>query len=115
LSATTNALDAYQRAACRTAPGPHDEKALAIYALGLAGEAGEVVELVKKHLGHGHQLDKDKLTRELGDVAWYLAVLAMSQGINLSEIAARNLAKLRERYPAGFSHEASQQRKAGDE
>lgn len=108
----TNALDVYQRLAMRTAPEPHDNTMLAVFGLGVAGEAGEVAELIKKFVGHGHDLDPTKLTKELGDVLWYVAVIARSRGIDLSEVAARNVAKLQERYPEGFSHEASRERKA---
>lgn len=100
----------YQRAAMRTASGDPPEKALSIRALGLAGEAGEVVELIKKHLGHGHELDRDKLCKELGDVLWYVATLADAAGIRLEEVALKNVQKLRERYPQGFSHDASRNR-----
>ncbi len=108
-------FDDYQAEAMRTAPGPHDEKQLAVFALGVAGEAGEVAELIKKHIGHGHLLDREKLCKELGDVAWYVAVLAQVCGIPLSEVASKNVAKLRARYPEGFSEQASQNRKPGDQ
>lgn len=80
---------------------------LAINALGVAGEAGEVADLVKKHVGHGHALDRDKLAKELGDVLWYVAALAHDIGIDLSTVAALNIEKLRRRYPDGFSTERS--------
>lgn len=83
-------------------------------AMGLAGEAGEVVDLLKKHLYHGHSLDRDKLTKELGDCLWYLAVLAHLNGVDLADVAAANVVKLRARYPDGFSEERSRNRKPGD-
>jgi NTP pyrophosphatase (non-canonical NTP hydrolase) len=83
------------------------EQCLAMTGLGLGGEAGEAQDLVKKHLFHGHALDKEKLTKELGDVLWYVAVMANVIGVSLSEVAARNIAKLRARYPEGFSVERS--------
>lgn len=107
-------FDAYQSEALRTAPEPHDERQLAIFALGLAGETGEVIELVKKHIGHGHALDREKMCKELGDVCWYLATLAKACGIPLSEVAEKNVAKLRARYPDGFDPKLSQNRKPGD-
>lgn len=100
-------LDEYQNLAMRTAGGEGDAMALAVASLGLAGEAGEVVELVKKHLGHGHGLDREKLQKELGDVLWYVARVADWADLSLGDIAAANVAKLRARYPAGFSHERS--------
>jgi NTP pyrophosphatase (non-canonical NTP hydrolase) len=78
--------------------------------LGIAGEAGEVADLLKKHLGHGHELDREKLKKELGDVLWYTARIAMHFGFGLEDVARANVAKLRQRYPAGFSTEASKRR-----
>lgn len=79
--------------------------------LGLAGEAGETVELVKKWAFHDRPLDRAKLTKELGDVLWYLTALARTQGITLEEVAAENVAKLEARYPTGtYSHEANHAR-----
>jgi NTP pyrophosphatase (non-canonical NTP hydrolase) len=72
-------------------------------ALGLAGEAGEYVELIKKWAYHSNPLDPEKAAKELGDVLWYVAVAAHTIGFDLSDIAARNVAKLRERYPEGFT------------
>lgn len=77
---------------------------LAVMALGLAGEAGEVIEMVKKYLGHGHQLTKPGLEKELGDVLWYISAVTSLNGIDLNEVAATNIAKLRARYPQGFNH-----------
>ncbi len=98
-----DALDVYQFEARRTV----GDSTLAVLALGVAGEAGEVADLIKKHVGHGHQLDKDKLVKELGDVLYYVATLADAVGVPLSEVAAKNIAKLRVRYPDGFSTERS--------
>lgn len=98
-------LDEYQRLAMRThQPG---ELRLPCYALGVAGEAGEVADMVKKHLGHGHELDRDKLIKELGDVLWYVAGLAHLFDVSLSTVAEANVHKLEKRYPNGFSSEAS--------
>lgn len=84
---------------------------LIIGALGISGEAGEVTDYIKKVAFHGHELDKDKLVKEIGDVLWYAALLADTIGINLEEIAIRNIDKLKIRYPEGFSHENSINRK----
>lgn len=75
--------------------------------LGLAGESGEVADCVKKIVAHGHPLDAEKLAKELGDVLWYLAVMADAIGYSLEDIAAQNIVKLKARYPEGFSHERS--------
>lgn len=78
--------------------------------MGLCGESGEVIDLVKKHLHQGHALDKQKLAKELGDVAWYLAETAFALDLSLEEVLRGNLEKLKKRYPAGFDTERSQNR-----
>ncbi len=70
--------------------------------MGLCGESGEAIDLMKKHLYQGHDLDKAKLVKELGDVAWYLAEAATGLGVDLSDILQGNLDKLHARYPQGF-------------
>ena len=82
------------------------------YALGLTGEAGEVAELIKKHVFHKHPLEKEKLIKELGDVAWYLVALAETNGIPLADIFAANISKLKARYPDGFKTQDSYNRSA---
>ena len=74
---------------------------------GLNGEAGEVIDLVKKHLFHGHDLDVEKIKLELGDVLWYIAECADALDLDLEDIAKANIAKLKARYPEGFSFERS--------
>ena len=71
-------------------------------ALGLAGEVGEVVELIKKDRYHGLPLDADKLRSEVGDVLWYLTDLCAQAGFTLADAAQANVDKLRKRYPNGF-------------
>jgi NTP pyrophosphatase (non-canonical NTP hydrolase) len=107
-------LNEYQRLAQRTVN--HDLSArdrLLTAVLGL-GEAGEVQGVVKKWLGHGHPMDRDKIIDELGDVLWYIQENAAILGVSLEEVAARNIAKLRKRYPQGFSAEASLHRAEDD-
>lgn len=103
-------LDEYQQDALRTAPRKNTALSLAVLALGMTGEAGEVADLVKKHLGHGHPLDRDAIKKELGDVLWYLAALAERLNLTLPEIAEANINKLRARYPNGFSKARSRNR-----
>jgi 4-alpha-glucanotransferase len=71
--------------------------------MGLCGESGEAIDIVKKHLHQGHELDKEKLIKELGDIAWYLAEAAYALDINLSDVLEGNINKLKARYPEGFS------------
>lgn len=102
-------LNEYQTLAARTLDRP-GERALNMAALGLAGEAGEVVDLIKKHIYHGHPMDLAKLVAELGDVLWYVATLATALDIKLSDVAEGNIEKLMARYPEGFSSERSRNR-----
>lgn len=81
--------------------------------MGLCGESGEVIDLVKKHLAQGHPLDRTALAGELGDVAWYLAETAHVLGFTLEDILQGNLDKLQARYPEGFSTEHSLHRPDG--
>ncbi len=78
--------------------------------MGLCGESGEAVDIVKKHLFHGHALDRDELIKELGDVAWYLAEAATALDVSLDDMLAANIEKLKRRYPEGFDTERSQNR-----
>ncbi len=96
----------YQNKANRTM----GDGGLGMAALGLAGETGEVVEMVKKHLFHGKELDREKLGKELGDVLWYLAAAAQVANLDLAQIASDNIEKLEKRYPSGFNHVDSEAR-----
>lgn len=102
----------YQLLAYRTAN--HDLSAFdqlrnSVY--GLNGEAGEVIDILKKHEFQGHELSKDKLIDELSDIAWYLALGCTALGITLTDVFEHNVAKLRDRYPEGFDSEKSINRK----
>lgn len=78
--------------------------------MGLCGEAGEAIDLVKKHLHQGHELDRQALKKELGDIAWYLAETAYALDLTLEDVLTANLEKLKARYPEGFDTERSVQR-----
>ena len=104
----------YQKEALRTAGTDSLEDLMVNGVMGLAGESGECVDLMKKHLFQGHTLDKEHLAKELGDVAWYLAVTAHAIGYDLETIFQMNVDKLRKRYPDGFDAGRSQHRKEGD-
>lgn len=90
------------------------DRKLYYYVASLCGESGEVAELVKKFLDHGHGMDKLKLTKELGDVLWSVARLAAALDIPLSSVADENIAKLRSRYGDKFTEHASKNRAPGD-
>ena len=83
-------------------------------ALGLGGESGEVEDIVKKSIFQGHQIDREHVAKELGDVAWYLAVAAAGIDYDLDTIFQMNVDKLWARYPNGFDTEHSLHRKEGD-
>ena len=105
-------FDDYQRQACRTRNftlTENEEKAA--YALGLAGEAGAVVDYLKKVLFPGHIGNREILKRELGDCLWYIAALANKYDILMSSVAETNIAKLSARYAEGFTSKDSQERK----
>ncbi|MGN0449077.1 MAG: nucleoside triphosphate pyrophosphohydrolase family protein, partial [Ruminococcus sp.] len=106
----------YQELSKRTMPEPeikgvilriYDKQAKANYAMGLSGESGEVTDLIKKELFHGHSEDPFGIQKELGDVLHYLSGLATMYGLTLEEVAMANIEKLKKRYPDGFSQEAS--------
>ena len=79
------------------------EQANLNWALGIAGEAGEYCELIKKHTFHGKKpLDLDAARKELGDVLYYVAMAAKNLQLSLDEVARANVDKLRARYPEGF-------------
>ena len=108
-------INEYQKEALRTASGMNDQFPRILNGvLGLAGESGECVDMVKKHLFQGHELDKEHMAKELGDVAWYLAVAADAIGYDLETIMQMNVDKLRKRYPDGFDADKSINRKEGD-
>lgn len=82
--------------------------------MGLCGESGEAIDIVKKWLAQGHELDKEHLAKELGDIAWYLAEAATALDIPLEDILQANLDKLKKRYPEGFTSQRSMVRLEGD-
>ena len=75
--------------------------------MGLCGEAGEVMDIVKKYMWQGHQLNLGHLCEELGDVLWYIVDIAGSVGLTLDDIQKQNICKLDKRYPNGFKSENS--------
>ena len=108
-------INEYQEAAMATLNPALDKKDVLINSvMGLCGESGEAIDIVKKWLMQGHEVDKDHLIKELGDVAWYLAEAATALDVPLETVLQGNLDKLRQRFPNGFETEASVHRKEGD-
>ena len=109
-------INEYQKLAMTTLnPALSEKEVLLNGVMGLCGESGEAIDLVKKYLMQGHDLDKAHLAKELGDVAWYLAETATAIGYDLETILQANIDKLKARYPDGFDAERSMHRNRGDE
>ena len=101
-------INDYQRLAMKTLNPELDKRDVLINGvMGLCGESGEAIDIVKKHLAQGHELDREKLIKELGDIAWYLAEAAEALDVPLEEILEKNIEKLKKRYPEGFDAERS--------
>lgn len=108
-------INEYQMLAMATLnPELNRKEVLINSVMGLCGESGEAIDLVKKWLAQGHELDKDHLIKELGDVAWYLAEAATALDVPLEQILQGNIEKLKKRYPDGFEKERSAVRLKGD-
>ena len=108
-------INDYQHLAMTTLNPALDKKDVLINSvMGLCGESGEAIDIVKKWLAQGHELDRAHLAKELGDVAWYLAEAATALDIPLEEILRANLDKLKARYPEGFSARNSIERAEDD-
>lgn len=108
----------YQEMALRTEPEEIKNSGMVARlnqgVLGLCGESGECADILKKYMFQGHSLDREHMTKELGDVAWYLAVAADAIGCSLEYIFETNIEKLKARYPEGFEAEKSLHRAEGD-
>ena len=102
----------YQKLAMKTLnPSLNKKEILVNGVMGLNGESGEVIDIVKKHMFQGHELDKDKIKKELGDVMWYIAEVCEALDLNLDEVMEGNIEKLRKRFKDGFTVNESINRK----
>lgn len=109
-------INEYQTLAMVTLnPALHRKDVLINSVMGLCGESGEAIDIVKKWLAQGHELDREHLAKELGDIAWYLAEAAYALDIPLEDILRMNIEKLKKRYPDGFSAEQSLNRLGEDQ
>lgn len=97
----------YQELAQRTSSTGNITDKIENGVMGLNGEAGECIDLVKKWEFQGHNLNVDEFKEELGDVLWYIAECATGVGLKLEDIAIANIDKLRARYPHGFDSSKS--------
>ena len=108
-------LNEYQELALRTSRNELTSKEhLMNGCLGLAGEAGECCDLLKKHQFQDGREIQEKLLDELGDVLWYVATTAEALNVPLETVMQVNIDKLRARYPKRFDAERSQHREEGD-
>ena len=108
-------INEYQTLAMTTLnPALSQKDVLINSVMGLCGESGEAIDIVKKWLAQGHQLDKEHLAKELGDIAWYLAEAATALDLNLEDILEANIEKLKKRYPEGFDIHLSLERNEKD-
>lgn len=107
-------INEYQKAALRTANSEMSDDMILNGILGLCGETGEVSDHIKKYMFQGHELNQDKLVNELGDVCWYIAILASGLNVDLETVMKKNIEKLQRRYPDGFDTEKSLNRKDED-
>ena len=102
----------YQKLAMKTLnPSLTKKDMLVNGVMGLNGESGEVIDIVKKHMFQGHELDKDKLKKELGDVMWYVAEVCEALDLSLDEVMEGNIEKLAKRFKDGFTVNESINRK----
>ncbi|MBO0791703.1 MAG: nucleoside triphosphate pyrophosphohydrolase family protein [Ktedonobacteraceae bacterium] len=97
----------YQQRAARTLATTDPVETMKLTLIGMQGELGEISEPLKKFLYSGHELDIDHIEQEVGDLLWYLANLCNSLGIEMQHAMQRNMEKLKQRYPEGFSSQKS--------
>lgn len=101
-------INEYQKLAMTTLNPELSKKDVLINSvMGLCGESGEAIDIVKKWMAQGHELDKEHFAKELGDIAWYLAEAATAIDMPLEDILQANIDKLKKRYPEGFDTEKS--------
>lgn len=79
-------------------------------AVGVAGEAGELLDAVKKHVIYNKTLDRANVIEELGDLEFYMEGLRQTVGVSREETLQANIAKLAVRYAGGYSDKAAQER-----
>ena len=108
-------VNEYQKLAMKTLNPKLDKKDVLINSvMGLCGESGEAIDIVKKWMAHGHELDIEHLIKELGDIAWYLAEAATALDVTLEDVLQANIEKLKKRFPEGFDESRSKERASDD-
>jgi len=105
----------FQKDCLRTAnPALSNDDKILNAALGIGGESGEILDLVKKFRYQGHRLNIVKVIEEVGDTLYYLASLCDALGMQLGMCANYNTSKLKIRYPDGFTVKDSVERRDKD-
>ena len=108
-------VNEYQKLAMKTLNPKLDKKDVLINSvMGLCGESGEAIDIVKKWMAHGHELDREHLIKEIGDIAWYLAEAATPLDVTLEDVLQANIEKLKKRFPEGFDENRSKERASDD-
>lgn len=79
-------------------------------ALGLAGEAGEYADAIKRHTIYGKELDVANAIEELGDALWFVALGCTTLGVTIEDVALANIHKLAARYPEKYTDELASAR-----
>lgn len=97
----------YQTECLRTNNVPTREDMIINGVMGLCGESGEVMDVIKKWYYQGHPLDTEKVVEEIGDVLWYICSILTGLNVALGDAMENNIKKLKKRYPHGFSSEDS--------
>lgn len=105
-----DSMEIYQEAVARTMRRDAYHDAMAHFALGVAGEAGELVDPIKKHLFYKSLLNHESVAEELGDLLWYMTAIAETLGLSMLDIAMTNKAKLERRYQNGFTEAEAKSR-----
>ena len=90
---------------------PEDKVGKLLHAsVGVAGEAGELLDSIKKHWIYGADLDKENILEECGDLLFYVTACLLHSGFTLREAMEHNVEKLRKRYPEGYTDQAARNR-----
>lgn len=89
----------YTILALRTAAARSQRNKLLEAAMGIGGEGGEIVDIIKKHVFYGKELDRQHIKEELSDICWYINLMLSAVESSWSEVFDMNIAKLEARYP----------------
>lgn len=100
-------INEYQKLCVRTANFMDSSKLIANGAMGLCGESGEVIDLIKKWAFQGHVLHRQDIEEELGDVLRHVAILCEGIGTTMEKVMQKNIDKLKRRHPDGFEVDRS--------